>query len=366
VVKWGKLENVNVFHRNDGLSMRRDPHPLSETGTGKQSNPSVGRFCALIFVSTLVLLVIFPMTALAASGTSPSFVLSAAPSRLMLTQDSFRISIINVTGINGFDGTVDLSVSQSAGITLTPNPVTLSIHSSSPTLTSTLTVKASSSAPLGAHPVLITASAQGGSQTENLTLMVIVVANTQVACGSFGTCLILSDASITGPSYSSGIIHFTADGPSGTSGFANVTIPRTATSNVNSTHVVVNGVALSGGSVAIAGNGIDYFIFFTFNFQTPVNVDIQLSQLNHSSNLFGVSPVIIYAGAIAFATIIVGFVAILVHRRKKRRATISSDSSSEIITQPLSPATERDPACTALHSLVNVPFITKTSTLLGT
>jgi hypothetical protein len=147
--------------------------------------------------------------------------------------------------------------------------------------------------------------------------MVIVAANTQLACGSFGTCLIESDASIIGPTYSSGTIHFTATGPSGTTGFANVTVPRIATSNISRTQVLVNGAILPGNSVTITGNGVDYFIFFNFTFHSPANVDIQLSQLARSGNFFGASSFLIYAGLAGISIATIGVVAFLVVRRKK-------------------------------------------------
>jgi hypothetical protein len=177
--------------------------------------------------------------------------------------------------------------------------------------------------------VIITASAQG-APSESLTLMVIVVATTQLACGSFGTCLIVSDASISNPSYNGGTIHFAATGLSGLSGFANVTIPRTATSDVGNTHVLVNGAILSGNSVTTTGNGIDYFIFFNFTFHSPVNVDIELSQLNRSSNLFGISSIFIYAGIVGIAIATIGVVAVLGVRRKKSRAMTATGRSSKV------------------------------------
>jgi len=250
-----------------------------------------------------------------------------------MTPNSVRISVINVTAVDAFAGTVDLSATSPAGITVTPNPTSLPFQSSILSLTSTLTVSASASAAPGAYLVIITASAQG-APTESLTLMVVVVANTQLACGSFGTCLIVSDASISNPSYNGGTIHFAATGPSGMSGFANVTIPRTATSDVSDTHVLVNGAILPGNSVAITGNGIDYFIFFNFTFHSPVNVDIELSQLSRSSNFLGVSLILIYAGIAGIAIATIGVVAVLAVRRKKTRSMTTSRSSKPSSGEP--------------------------------
>jgi hypothetical protein len=147
--------------------------------------------------------------------------------------------------------------------------------------------------------------------------MVIVEVNTLLPCGSAGTCLIVSDANITGQSFSGGTIHFTATGHSGKTGFANVTIPRLAASDITGTRVSLNGFILPGSAVTISSNDIDYFIYVTFTFRSPVNVDIQLVQPNGPSHTSGLSPVIMYGGLAGIASVMVVAIVILAIRRRK-------------------------------------------------
>jgi hypothetical protein len=226
-----------------------------------------------------------------------------------------------VTNIDRFNGTIDLSVNPPAdmtGITITLNPQNAINLTARQMQTSTLTVNADSSAALGAYSVAIIASVQG-VPSGILSLMVIVETDTLLPCGSAGTCLIMSDANITGPSFSGGTIHFTATGRSGKTGFANVTIPRLAASDITGTRVSLNGFTLPASAVTISSNDIDYFIYVTFTFRSPVSVDIHLVQPSGPSNTSGLSPVIMYGGSAGIAIVIVVAIGILVIRRRKLR-----------------------------------------------
>jgi hypothetical protein len=286
----------------------------------------------MILISVLLLSTILPVAVQATSSANPSFLLSAHPNKLTLSPNSSQISMVNVTAVNGFAGTVDLSAASAAGVVVTLNPMSLQLNSTIQVMSSALRVNASAS--VGAYPVTITASAQG-VPSESVALTVIVAADTIIPCGSFGNCLILSDTRISGPSYNGGMIHFAATGLPGASGFANVTIPRAATSNITDTHVLVNGAVLPGNSVTITGNGLDYFIFFNFTFHSPVNVDIQLSESGRSSNPLGISQILVFAGiAGVFAIATIGIGAVVAVRRKKRaRMSISTHSPKNSVVK---------------------------------
>lgn len=98
--------------------------------------------------------------------TTPDFSLSAAPASLTLTQGTMGTSTISVNPINGFSGTVNLSIS---GL---PSGVTASFNPPSATSASTLTLTAGSAAATGT--VTVTISGTSGTLTRTTTMTLTV------------------------------------------------------------------------------------------------------------------------------------------------------------------------------------------------
>jgi len=98
--------------------------------------------------------------------TVPDFSLSASPASLTLTQGTMGTSTISVNPINGFNGTVNLSIS---GL---PSGVTASFNPTSATSASTLTLTAGSAAATGT--VTLTISGTSGTLTRTTTMTLTV------------------------------------------------------------------------------------------------------------------------------------------------------------------------------------------------
>lgn len=96
----------------------------------------------------------------------PDFSLSASPNSLTLVQGNSGNSTITVNPVNGFNGTVNLSVS---GL---PSGVTASFNPASTTSTSTLTLTAASGAATGTFTLTVTGASGTLTRTTTLTLTV--------------------------------------------------------------------------------------------------------------------------------------------------------------------------------------------------
>jgi hypothetical protein len=96
-----------------------------------------------------------------------SFTLSASPSSMNIVQGSTSTSSITVNPLNGFNGSVGLSVS------VLPNGVTASLNPASTTNTSTLTFSASANAAIGTFAVTITGTCGNLSNFTTVYLTVI-------------------------------------------------------------------------------------------------------------------------------------------------------------------------------------------------
>jgi hypothetical protein len=83
----------------------------------------------------------------------------------------------------------------------------------------------------------------------------------------------MSDATITNFSGNSTLLSFTATGQTGTTAFANVTIPKSAVPNINAVQVRINGTIVT---PTITSNSTSDFVYFTFTFHSTFVIQIQL------------------------------------------------------------------------------------------
>ena len=98
--------------------------------------------------------------------TVPDFTLSATPASLGITQGTMGSSTITVNPINGFSGSVNLSIS---GL---PSGVTASFNPPSPTSASTLTLTAASNAATGTVTLTVTGTSGTLTRATSITLTV--------------------------------------------------------------------------------------------------------------------------------------------------------------------------------------------------
>ncbi len=69
------------------------------------------------------------------------------------------------------------------------------------------------------------------------------------------------------------MLSFTATGQTGTTAFANVTIPKSALPNINALQVRINGTIVT---PTITSNSTSFFVYFTFTFHSAIIIQIQL------------------------------------------------------------------------------------------
>jgi len=114
-------------------------------------------------------------------------------------------------------------------------------------------------------------------------------------------------------------IHFTATGPAGTQGYANVTAPKAAIQNNDELHVFVNRTPINSSAVIVTSDSTNYYIYITFTFHSAVDIDIQLVPTPAPPpTIFGLDPTVFFgATAVVIAIAVAGVVVAI--RRKKRR-----------------------------------------------
>jgi len=113
-------------------------------------------------------------------SSDPLYTLSAAPSRLSVAQGGRGTSTITIRPLNGFSGSVSLSV---LGL---PSGVTAAFSPNPATTTSTVTVTASETATTGTATVTVTSTSGNLKQTTPLTLTVTTSVTLSPTSLSFG------------------------------------------------------------------------------------------------------------------------------------------------------------------------------------
>ena len=108
----------------------------------------------------------------ARASSAPDFTLRSSPGSLSVPQGQIGSFIISMDSVNGFAGSVDLSVTArpSLNATLALNPGSVSLFTGS--ATATLTIPVSNNVPINDY--LFTVSAVSGSLTHTVTLVLLI------------------------------------------------------------------------------------------------------------------------------------------------------------------------------------------------
>ncbi|HEX9613015.1 MAG TPA: hypothetical protein VGA05_05325, partial [Candidatus Bathyarchaeia archaeon] len=192
--------------------------------------------------------------------------------------------------------------------------------------TSTLTISTTGIVPPGTYILTITGSPGGSSSSSaTFTLTITAPSVSTVCCGHDLSCSVLSNATLTHVKFAGITIHAEADGPKGAHGYANITVPRTAIPNIDNLHVFVDNSKLARSDVTVTSNSTDYFIYFTFTFHSPVQIDIQLTvPENAPSLILGLDPTLFYeiVGALVAVFVVIVALAVMATRRRSRGSNI--------------------------------------------
>jgi hypothetical protein len=185
------------------------------------------------------------------------FAISASPTTVNVNVGVAGTSTVTVTGIQGFNGAVALAA-DNAACTVAPNSVT---GAGTATLSCTFA---------SAQITTVTVTGTATSVSHSTTVTFIGVA--QTGCGA--GCSIASDATIANVFSNSTIISFTATGSSGTTAFANVTIPVASVPSINSLKITINGTSTP---FTLTTDGTSFFVYFTFTFHSTLVIQISLA-----------------------------------------------------------------------------------------
>jgi kumamolisin len=143
------------------------------------------------------------LNALAGSGTSPGFSLSASPASVTVVQGNSGNSTITSTVTGGFNGTIALSASgQPSGVTVTFNPTSITGAG-----TSTMTMAVGSTVATGTYQITVSGTSGGTTETTTVSLTV-----TSSASPNFTISASPSSLSITRGSSGSSTITTTISG----------------------------------------------------------------------------------------------------------------------------------------------------------
>ena len=177
-----------------------------------------------------------------------SFTTQAA--ELPISPSGSETSALALSPINGFTGTVTLTVSAPAGITATPATATPNV---SAPITDLLTIKVASSMVAGIYPLTITASGGGHVHTMQILVQVLVVAAPVFSpvAGTYaaGQQVTISEAT------TSASVYYTTNGTAPTAS----STKYTAAITVNSTETI-EAIAIAAGNVQSSINSAIYTI----------------------------------------------------------------------------------------------------------
>jgi len=209
----------------------------------------------------------------------PDFSLRSWPSLLAIQPGFSGTSIVTLSSLHGFADTVSLSAILSpSGPIMGPVPKTLTVTAGPDYMSASfpLTVSAASDTPAGDFNVTITAT--NGSITHATIFTVLVVRPIQIECGRRDLCYIIANVTISNIKSGANMIHFTAVGPHGITGYANLTIPLTSLPSIDNLKIIVDKGQLPRTAVEITMDltGRSYLVYFTFIVHGPVNIDINL------------------------------------------------------------------------------------------
>jgi len=251
------------------------------------------------------------------------FTVTASPTSVTVNAGATGTSTITVTAINGFAETVT--------VTQTSTPAGLTCNSiSPPSVTGSGTAALScSSTTASTYTVTITATSGSTTHTAPITITVTAPSVSTVGCGHDLSCSVKSNSTLSNVKFAGNTIHFEATGSPGTLGYASVTVPKSNTPNINELHVFVDNSKLGSSSVTITSDSADYFIYFTFSFHSPVEIDIQLTNIENAPTLIlGVDPTLFYEMVGALAVIVIVAVALVYRRSRKPRGQVAKSTGS--------------------------------------
>ncbi len=194
------------------------------------------------------------------SATLTDFTITASPSTIYVNAGSAGTSTIVIAAVNGFSGIVSLSADNTA-CSVSPTSVT---GSGSATLTCTF---ASAQIPT------VTVTGTSGSLSHTASIMFNVASTTSGGCGTGCTVTVSSDATVTNFTSDSTQIGFTASGQSGTTAFANATIPKSAVPNISLLQATINGTLVT---PTITSDSTNYYVYVTFTFHSVFAIHIFL------------------------------------------------------------------------------------------
>jgi len=264
----------------------------------------------------------------------PDFRLSVLQAMLSLQPGASGASKVVLTSLHGFADSVNLAVAVSPrGPSLGPIPGRLTVTAAPAHLTSSFLLNVSASLDLPAGIFNVTLTGSNGLITHTTIFFVLVYRPVPVECGTKNICYLTANVTISNVKSAGSTIHFTADGPHGIMGYANVTIPSASLPNPNSLEVIVDKAPLPQSAVEIKldSTGHGYLVHFTFRIHGPVNVDLLLGgpQLQPASHqpLIRLTPT--GAGIIGVSVAILASLGVEAYRnvRARRRAKNSPEGS---------------------------------------
>jgi hypothetical protein len=151
------------------------------------------------------------------------------------------------------------------------------------------------------------------------------------ACGQALNCQITASATVSDVAFLDGNLSFKVAGASGSKGFANVTIPKSAVQGIPTPEVFVNRKPLSKSALVLSTNSTAYELSIGFRFQGVSAVDIVLDQ-SPSSNpppsnpLLGRTIILVMVAAAAVGAIaIVSTIAVILAMRRRPQAHLAGE-----------------------------------------